>query len=110
MMNVFAINFSPSQIDRQFLLDFLDTRPEILNWLAVNESLVLVVSSISTYQLQEIINTAFPSLSFFIFFIHKDEINGRQSPNVWDFINHPKSSGYWDGKLKGLQFLNNKKP
>lgn len=94
-MNVLAVNFSPSAFDRQHLLDFLNTLFEIKNWLAVNESLVLVVTDLMPIQLQQIINTAFPELSFMIFFVHPHEVDGRETLNVWDFINNPKSSGRW---------------
>lgn len=95
-MNVLAVNFSPSILERQTFLDFLNTRREIINWLAVNESMVLIVATITHHELREIIHITFPAITFFVFNVKSIDIDGMQTANIWEFINHPRSSGYWE--------------
>ena len=94
-MKVFGINFSQTQLQRDAFLSALNTMPEIRNWLTLNESMVLVVSTVDNVMLTNLINQKFPTLTFFIFEAHPQMVNGRQTPNVWEFINNPKESGYW---------------
>ena len=107
-MKVFGINFSQSQLHRDAFTSALNTMPEIRNWLTLNESMVLVVSIVDNVTLSNLINQKFPALTFFVFEAHPQMVNGRQTPNVWEFINNPKDSGYWN-KPQPMQGLGIKK-
>ena len=83
-------------VDRQFVLDFLDNRPEVLNWFALFPGTVLVVTRSDLAALTGIIHVSYPWLHFLLAEIKSDQINGWINERVWDFILSPKSSGRWE--------------
>src|SRR2546428_4877688 len=81
----------------QRLTGFLDMRPEVLNWFMVfGANLVLIVSRHDAATLTKVIHEGLPDLWFIITEIDPLKTNGWLNPQVWDFINAPKSSGRWE--------------
>lgn len=103
-MKVFGINFSQTQLHRDAFLAALNTMPEIRNWLTLNETMVLVVTEVDSIKLSDMIYQRFPTLTFIVFEADPMTTNGRQTANVWEFINNPKESGYWNNPqpMQGL--------
>lgn len=95
MLKAFVVIFSDAQINRQALLDFLDTRPEVKNWFAFLPSAIFVVSDKTATQIAEIIRLGFPEKHLFVSEVSRGTNDGWLARNVWDFINAPNSSGRW---------------
>jgi hypothetical protein len=91
-LRVHLLNFL---VDRAPILAFLDTRPEILNWLAVSGNSVLIVSKSDVTAITALLHFQFPWLWFLITEVDRGAVNGWANREVWDFINNPKSSGRW---------------
>lgn len=81
---------------RQMYLDFLDTRKEVLNWMAILAQAIVVISREDVATLTDIVHKRFPDEWFVISEIDQAKINGFISKQTWDFINHPRSSGRWE--------------
>jgi hypothetical protein len=106
----FVVNFNPFSLSRQALLDFLDTQPDVLNWL-FSYSLhgqVLLVAERSCSEIASLLRARFPAEFFTVSTI--SEMDGKMSQVYWDFVNAPKSSGHWDGLSPLAQLLLSKPP
>lgn len=94
-MNPFLLVIDISSITRQEVLNFLDTRPEVLNWYAVFSNSIIVVSNTNALMLQNIIAANFKNTFFLISQINSTTTGGWMNKEVWDFISNPHSSGRW---------------
>lgn len=94
-MKAFLLVFPPEIMPRQAILNFLDTRSEVLNWLAIFSGAILVVSEQDVRQLSELFRQGFPGIEFFLTEVLYQKNDGWQNSAVWDFVNNPKSSGRW---------------
>ena len=92
---VFFLAFPPL-LGLTTVTGFLDTRPEVLNWLTLFPDMVLIVSVENTSKLSALMREQFPNFFFFISEIDPLKTDGWLPQVVWDFINAPKSSGRWD--------------
>lgn len=90
----FVIDFNPFSLGRRELLQYLDTRPDVLNWFTALPSQVIVVSEQTPYRIGALVRARFPNQ----FFTVSDfaGIDGWMTKEFWDFVNNPKSSGRWD--------------
>lgn len=70
---------------------FLDSRPEILNWLTLFPSM-FIVSEYSSYEISEVFRQQYPEKQFIITQIAPTDNNGYMPQQVWDFINNPTVS------------------
>jgi len=82
-------------VQQQFILDFLDTRPEVLNWYSLPPSNILIVSRSDLAALTGLVHVSFPWLYFTLAEVDSHQVNGWMNTQVWDFIANPKSSGRW---------------
>lgn len=96
MNRIYLLAFNDYMGTQQSVLDFLDTRREITNWLSVLPHSVLLVSEHPMVVLRNMILAKFPNCFFLLSEIHGSTSNGLLSKAAWDFINNPKSSGRWD--------------
>ena len=94
-MKPYLLAFNVQLIPRQTMLAFLDTRPEILNWMAILEGSIIVISEKSAQTLSALIRQQYPHLWFILTEIPPYKNDGTLSSAAWDFINAPKSSGRW---------------
>ena len=85
-----------SGVPRQTITDYLDTRPEVLDWLSPFPNAVFIVSRGNVRELQQVIHQQFSTLFFCLAEVGAQNADGWLPPNVWDFVNNPKSSGKWD--------------
>jgi len=94
-MKSFLLVFEPVAGPRRDILDYFDTRPEILNWYAIFSGAILLVSEHNAFELSELFRTRFPGREFFLTELPAYGNNGWMLPTVWEFVNNPKSSGRW---------------
>lgn len=94
-MKPFLLIFNPHEGSRQEILDYLDTRPEVLNWHAFMSASIFIISEKSVHELNTEIRTRFPTRSLFITELPAGLNTGWLTSAAWKFINNPKSSGKW---------------
>ena len=83
-------------VPREPILEFLDSRREVLNWFAVFPNTILVASRSDLTALTGILRVSFPWLWFILAELEPTKVNGFINQPVWEFINQPKSSGRWE--------------
>ena len=89
----YVLNFAVAD---KFVLDFLDTRREVLNWYRLFPGTVLIASKTDLPALTGILHVSYPWLWFILSEVDTTRINGFVNLEVWEFINNPKSSGRWE--------------
>lgn len=89
-LKVYILTFYNMMYFDQNDQNFLDSRPEVLNWLSLFPS-VFIVSQYSSYELSEIFRQQYLEKQFVITLIEPTDSNGYMPQQVWDFINHPKA-------------------
>ena len=96
-MKAYLISFtSPDypNIERQTILDFLDTQRIIKNWHAVMPNAILVASESGISEISKILSDRFPqNITFLV--TDASQANGLANEKVWNFVNSPQSSGRW---------------
>ncbi|WP_194089607.1 hypothetical protein [Vibrio hibernica] len=96
-MGVFLITFFspiPPVINRDEILDYLNTQSIIKNWYAVSPNAILVVCEFGIPEITKIITDRF-SNCLTCLITDANQANGLANQEVWDFINNPQSSGRW---------------
>ena len=83
-------------VDRKFILEFLDTRPEVVNWFSVSNQCVLIASRSDLTAVTGFIHIHMPWLYFTICEVTPMSINGWMPPEFWKFVSAPQSSGRWE--------------
>ena len=91
-IHVFLLTFA---IERDAVLGFLNTRPEVVNWFTYTSNAVLVASRSDLTALTGIIHVEAPGLFFLLVEVDPLRANGFQTQQIWDFINNPQPSGRW---------------
>jgi hypothetical protein len=94
-MRAFLLSFNDSVVARQVVINFLNTRPEVLNWYAPLQGGIFVISNSSAQDLAALVRQAFPILYFVIAELPRGYNDGCLPAAAWQFINDPKSSGQW---------------
>ena len=92
-MRGFLLSFNDSVVSRQVILNFLDTRREVLNWYAPLQGGVFIISNANAQTLAALVRQAFPNLFFVIAELPRGYNDGWLPADAWNFINDPKSSG-----------------
>lgn len=87
-MNVFMIASGSMLKRRQDLLDYIDTLPSIINWLAT-DGVVLVATDLTLQNVAGAIRAKFPDLFFLCVEVTKDTAQGWSQRRTWDFITYP---------------------
>ena len=95
MLKPFLLVFDLAGGPRQAILDYLDTRPEIKNWLAILPTAIFLISDRDSFQIANLFRQNFPGRLFFITEVPPGANDGWLYPQNWDFINNPKPSGRW---------------
>ncbi|MBA6263905.1 hypothetical protein [Colwellia sp. Bg11-12] len=96
-MKVYLISFTSAKypvIERQVILDFLNTQPIIKNWHAVMPNAILVATEHTIKDVSIALSTRFPQ-NLTVLVTDASYADGLANNTVWDFINKPKSSGRW---------------
>ena len=94
-MRPYLLVFNDQLVPRQQMLNFLDTRSEVLNWYAFLPAGIFVISEHSAHELAAVIHQEFPIVFFIINEVVPGRNNGYLPMVAWEFINNPKSSGRW---------------
>lgn len=79
-------------VDRQDLLDFLDTLPSVVNWRA-STGAVFLVSQEHANSIADQIHKKFPKLRFLVGKIGSADCQGWTEQITWDFIRKPRPVG-----------------
>jgi hypothetical protein len=95
MKKCFTLCFNILGPTREAVLEFLNSRPEILNWYTVLPGQVFVVSDRSAHDLSALLRARFSPFFFFVAEINPYTINGLLPTAAWEFVNQPTSSGRW---------------
>lgn len=104
-MKVYILAFNDFMGIQKAVLDFLDTRREILNWCSVLPHSILIVSDRPIAELNQIFASQFPGRYFLLSEIRGQTSNGLLPRFAWDFINTPKSSGRWPDSSSAISAL-----
>jgi len=89
-MKCFVLVFHHTELERQKMLDFLDTVSEVANWRA-NVGAIFIASEASDEKLAAKIHNKFPALRFVVAQIEGDNAQGWTDEETWDFIYRPHS-------------------
>ncbi len=92
-MKPYLMIFNSIALPRQTLLNYLDTRPEVLNWYAFLDTGVFIISTHTAYQLSELIRQHFPGVYFVVTEVPSGSNDGWLPKAAWDFINNPRRPG-----------------
>jgi hypothetical protein len=87
-MNVYFLVYD-EDIREEALLPFLDSRKEVLNWMTILPSSVLLVTRHSLRQLTRMLNRKYPDAQFLLAELKTAQADGMLPEECWDFINSP---------------------
>ena len=90
---VFLLTFNG---DAKPFTDFLDMRPEVLNWFKILSNAILILARSDASALATLIRVQLPIMWFVITEVDTFKTNGWINKRVWDFINKPWPSGRWE--------------
>jgi hypothetical protein len=92
-MKAFILSYDSKQISEKNFLQYLDTRPEILNWFSIIPNTVFIVSNRSAHSLVNVFQKNYPNVFLIISEFDTLKDNGLLSDEAWDFLNNPKPAG-----------------
>jgi len=87
-MTCYVLVFRHIDLDRQIMLDFLDTLPEVQNWRAAVGA-IYIISDATATSIADEIHRKFPALQFVLSKVDILHSNGWADKETWDFINLP---------------------
>lgn len=93
MLKSYLLVFNNASLERQKVLDYLDTRHEVKNWFAFMPNAIVIVSDSDAHKLQHMFSSGFEGIDHIITEIAEGNNNGWLGKDVWDFINNPKQVG-----------------
>jgi hypothetical protein len=90
-MKAFVLSFNDPHMTNDAMLDFLDSRRDVVNWMSMSflPNTVFIVSNSSVETLTNIIRKGFPNAFFLISEFNTRKANGALTDEVWDFLNNP---------------------
>jgi len=95
-MNCYVLVYRHGNVERrqerQQILDFLDTLPEVKNWRA-SVGAIFIASDARAKSLTDKIHAKFPQLIFVLARIDRSEAHGWADKDTWRFINNPRPVG-----------------
>ncbi len=95
-MRAYLLTFNEFIAPRQTVVDFLDTRREVLNWYAFGPAGIIIISRKTAHELAAILHEQYPGLFFLLTEVDPAKTNGFLPKQAWDFMNMPRSSGRWE--------------
>lgn len=95
MLKPYLLIFDVMSGNRQDILNYIDTCPEVKNWYAFIPTGIIIISDKTAHDLQAMFLRKYPGRFSMITEITRGNNNGWLNKEVWDFINNPKSSGRW---------------
>ena len=99
-MKTYLLTYTGDANIRNDITNFIDSRPEILNWFSPNQNMILLVSNFSIFDIQSLFTTHHAGFFFVITEVDVNKTGGYMSKGFWEFIKHPKSSGKWENQLQ----------
>lgn len=75
---------------REEIKNFLDSRPEVLNWYYCMSNSFFLVSNKTATTLQQLISGINKNNAYFIILDAKTDKNGWLPRKIWEFLNTPK--------------------
>jgi hypothetical protein len=89
-LKCFQLSYNPIELKIDYILTFLDTRQEVLNWYTLLPGQVFLISNRSAAQLAHLFRARFSNQFFTVSEIAN--IDGAMPKAVWDFLNDPRPS------------------
>jgi hypothetical protein len=89
-MKIYVLTFRPHD-QRERILKFLDTLPEVINWRA-SAGAIFIVSDSSADDISKKIHAEFSSLTHVLARIqtgNTHDLQGWADPKTWEIIKHP---------------------
>jgi hypothetical protein len=94
----YLVVFSPAAGSHARLRDYIDTRPEILNWKSYFPRMFLLVSRLTASALTDLLRTCTEDDARFVVVDTSRDCNGRLPQGAWDLIQKPRAITEGQGK------------
>jgi hypothetical protein len=91
-MKAFIFSFNDSTVSEESIFDFLDSKPEVLNWMSVLPNTIFLASNASVEKLTKVFSRKFPNAFFLVYEYDTRKANGALTDEAWDFLNNPESA------------------
>ena len=95
MLKAYLLIFDVIAGSRQEILEHLNTCREVKNWFAAMPTAIIIISDKTPDELRLAFQRKFPNRFHLVIAFEPNNYNGWLNKEVWDFIQHPKSSGRW---------------
>jgi len=91
-MKTFIFSINDSTVSDESIFDFLDSKPEVLNWMSVLPDTIFLTSNTTVEKLTQIFSRKFPNAFFLVHEYDTTRANGALTDETWDFLNNPESA------------------
>jgi hypothetical protein len=97
---MFASNALLAAATKQEVIDYFDSRPEIVNW-KTTQGIILLVTQSTMIDITSKFRVRFPNVFLIMVEVTQNTSQGWLEKETWDFINNPKPVGVANKLLGG---------
>jgi hypothetical protein len=90
-MKAYLLSYNPIGYTQKDLIDYLNMRPEVLNWMTGLFNAVIIISDSTATELVTPIRSRFPAGWMLLTEIVPSGTDGWLPRSFWEFIQNPKS-------------------
>jgi hypothetical protein len=94
-LQVYYVQFNVGLVTQYAMREWLDSRPEVLNYMWVHVDSVAIVTQASVHDVSNLIREQYPNMNFMAAQLSRMTMNGWMPQAFWDFVNNPQPSGRW---------------
>lgn len=91
-MKAYLISFWQEDIYEDALTSYLDTRPEVVDWMVLMPNTISVVANCTARAITKLIAENFPSSFFIVAEYNPQNSDGLLSEEAWEFLNNPEEA------------------
>ena len=91
-MKAYLISFWQEDVFEDALASYLDTRPEVLNWLVLMPNTLCVVATRNAKSITRLIEKKFPDSLFIVAEYDPHNSDGLLPEEAWEFLNNPEKA------------------
>jgi hypothetical protein len=91
-MKAYLISFWREDIFEDALASYLDTRPEVLNWLILMPNTLGIVATRNAKFITRLLEKQFPDSFFIVVEYNPHNSDGLLSEDAWEFLNNPEAA------------------
>lgn len=91
-MKAYLISFWREDIYEDALTEYLDTKPEVRNWMVLMPNTLCIVANRSARSITRLIAKKFPGSFFIVAEYNPHNSDGLLSEEAWEFLNNPKEA------------------